>query len=1025
VATFWDNQGRLRAPVGMDLLLPGDPRGRGVLVASKGKCALIVDSDGDDRADREIVVAQGWPEAKHGVDALGAALARDGSVYFGIGTASFTDAYQLDASGRSHYDLGDERGTILRVAPDFRSRSIVATGIRYPVALRFNPAGDLFATDQEGATWLPNGNPFDELLHIEQGRHYGFPPRHSRHLHGVIDEPSVFDYKPQHESTCGLNFNEPVGGGPVFGPRWWAGDALVSGYSRGKLFRTKLVKTATGYVAQTALLAVLQKLTADACVSPTGALVVATHSGGPDWGSGPTGQGTLYQIAYDDREHAQPVSVWAASPRELRVAFDRPLDPGALRALARGTTLTAGRSVSAGDRFESLRPGYAVVMAQLGDPRTNVAVHSVQLSPDRRTLILATDPQADAVTYALTLPGVGRPPRAPRSTTGSDRPQEPAIDLAYELTGVQAEWRSASGADRWQGWLPHLDLAVARAFTAGSAEHDRLWSLLSTPGSLRLVARLDMHNLLRPAVQPGSQVDDALPPEVATLMLAGAGALTANLGAAPSAPPARFEATARAPALTIALAPAPEAPVALEVTVATGADESPRLDVSYTTNEDRRPRALPLWRFVLPWVRTGVDPGPSPEPPLPPELAGGRWSSGRSLFFGKEARCGECHAVRGQGGTIGPDLSNLVHRDYASVLRDIREPSFAINPDHVAYTLALADGRVLTGTVRSEGTHLKVGDSQGRATLLARAEVEVMQPQPVSTMPEGLAEVLGAARLRDLLTFLLAPELRPAPVRREGAPPPRPRAEVEALIGPAQPAREPVPAGRPLRIVLVAGPKDHGVDEHDYPLWQERWSALLSRADGVTVSAADGWPAPDDFARADVIVMYSANPGWSAGKGPQLDAFLERGGGLALIHYAVNGQQAPEELARRIGLAWQPGRSKFRHGPLDLAFSAPGHPITAGFRGLHLVDESYWDLVGDPAKVTVLASAIEDGAPRPLVWTRQAGAGRIFCSIPGHYNWTFDDPLFRTLILRGIAWTAGAPADRFTDLALHGARIGE
>jgi putative heme-binding domain-containing protein len=995
VTTFWDNQGRLRAPIGMDLLPAGDPRGNGVLVSSKGKCSLIVDADGDDRADREIIVAQGWPEAKHGVDALGAALARDGSVYFGIGAASYIDAYQVDSAGRAHYDLKDERGTILRVAPDFQSRSIVATGIRFPVALRFNTAGDLFATDQEGATWLPNGNPFDELLHIQQGRHYGFPPRHSRHLHGVIDEPSVFDYKPQHQSACGLNFNDPVQaqGGPVFGPKWWAGDALVCGYSRGKLFRTKLVKTATGYVGQTALVAVLQKLAVDACVAPSGALVVATHSGGPDWGSGPTGPGTLYQIAYDDDErYPQPVAAWAESPRELRVAFDRPLDPGALHEIARNTLLTAGRSVSAGDQFETLRPGYAVVMAQLGDRRTRLAVHSVQLTPDRRTLILATDSQTEAVTYALVLLGMGRPAR--NAQRQGELPQDPAIDLAYGLTGVQVEWTSKDGTPSWTGWLPHLDLTVAKALTAGSAEHDKLWLLLRRPGSLRLKTQLDLSHLLRPAVQPGSHVDDTLPPEAAILTLG--------------------EETFR-PGIT--------EPVPVEVVLETGGAEPTDLEITYATNDDPRPRALQLWRFLLPWARRGGAASPSVEPTLPPELAGGSWAAGRALFFGTEARCAECHTVRGQGGTIGPDLSNLAQRDYASVLRDIREPSFAINPDHITYSLALVDGRVLTGTVRSEGRSLRIGDSQGRETLLARSEVEAMQPQLVSTMPEGLVPILGAARLKDLLTFLLAPELRPAPIRREGAPPPRTRAEVEAVIGRMPPAGEKAGRPLPLRIVLVAGPKDHDIDEHDYPLWQARWAALLERAEGVTVGTTNGWPTPDDFARADVLVMYSANPGWTAENGPQLDAFLERGGGLVLLHYAVNGQKAPDEFARRIGLAWQQGRSKFRHGPLDLAFTAGDHPITAGFRGLHLVDESYWDLVGDPANVQVLATAVEDGAPRPLFWTRQAGKGRVFCSIPGHYTWTFDDPLFRILILRGIAWTAGVPVDRFGDLATHGARI--
>ena len=99
--------------------------------------------------------------------------------------------------------------------------------------------GDLFCTDQEGATWVPNGNPFDELLHIQRGRHYGFPARHPTYVPNVIDEPSTFDYAPQHQSTCGFNFNEPVrADGPTFGPAAWAGDAIVTGYSRGKLYRT-------------------------------------------------------------------------------------------------------------------------------------------------------------------------------------------------------------------------------------------------------------------------------------------------------------------------------------------------------------------------------------------------------------------------------------------------------------------------------------------------------------------------------------------------------------------------------------------------------------------------------------------------------------------------------------------------------------------------------------------------------------------------------------------------------------------
>jgi type 1 glutamine amidotransferase len=49
----------------------------------------------------------------------------------------------------------------------------------------------------------------------------------------------------------------------------------------------------------------------------------------------------------------------------------------------------------------------------------------------------------------------------------------------------------------------------------------------------------------------------------------------------------------------------------------------------------------------------------------------------------------------------------------------------------------------------------------------------------------------------------------------------------------------------------------------------------------------------------------------------------------------------------------------------------------------------------------------------------------VFVSIPGHYTWTFDDPLFRLLLLRGMAWSAREPVDRLAELSTVGARIAD
>ena len=1007
---FWENKGGLKAPIGMDLTPPGYSRGDGLFIVGKTKCLLIVDTNGDDKADKEIEVAGGWKESFHQVDGLGVTLdPKDGSVYFGRGTYNFTDPLLKDKEGKPHYSLTDESSTILRVAPDFQSREIVATGIRFPVAMRFNRHGDLFATDQEGATWVPNGNPFDELLHIQKGRHYGFPARHPQHLPNVIDEPSTFDYSPQHQSTCGFNFNESVRpGGPTLGPAAWAGEAIVAGESRGKLYRTQLVKTEAGYVARTNLLAALSMLTLDVCVCADGSLIVACHSGGPDWGSGPSGKGKLFKITYSDHEHPQPVLAWAAGPREVRVEFDRPVPAELLKDVLKHSRLTSGEHVRAGDRFETIWPGYAVVQMQRMAPRRNVPIHSAQLTPDGRTLLLATAPLASAVHYALTLPGMGRPPA--ENPAAGTLPQHAAIDLDFNLMGCAAVWQPAGGGPAWSGWLPHLDLSVARAMTTGSAAHDALWTAMEGAGELTIKAQLDLVDMLRPAVQPGSRIDHEYPPETVTVSLASSAPLTVttpDTSSASSGGDASFT-----------ISPEKNKPVPVELRIKKPAGAA-SFTVHWTTNEDNRPRPLPLRRILLPWADTSREARTPTAAAVPIELAGGSWARGRREFFGEQALCAKCHSIHGQGGNVGPDLSNLVHRDCASVLRDITNPSFALNPDHLSYVVRLDDGRTLTGVVQHVGGKVRITDIKGQPTDVEPAKIEELKASPISTMPEGLPKQLGHERIRDLLTFLLTP----APQMPRDYPGPRPKlrtlAEVNAALAGAP---NPLERTRPIRVVLVAGPKDHGPGEHDYPAWQKAWTELLAANQQVTVATAWEWPMAEEFAKADVMVIYQHGT-WNARRAADIDAFLARGGGLVYIHWAIDGGPLGKEMARRTALAAL-GAVGFRHGPLTLTFNREAnHPVTRNFDRLEMTDETYWKMTGELPRERLLATAVEDGEPQPQLWSLEHGRGRVFVSIPGHYSWTFDDPLFRVLLLRAIAWTAHEPVDRFNDLVWPGAEI--
>lgn len=724
----------------------------GLYLASRGRIIHLRDR-GDGTSELQTVTG-GWlpPTAAAGsnLDAIGLAVDPAGNIYFGLGCDAWNGAYRVNkTTGIAAYNQFSERGTIIRLSPDWKRRDIISTGLRFPVSLAFNAAGDLFCSDQEGATWLPNGNPLDELLHIEPNRHYGFPPRHPRHLPGVIDEPSVFDYGPQHQSTCGVHFNEPVGGGQAtFGPTWWRGDVFVAGASRGKIWRTKLVKTAAGYVAKNELIACLSMLTIDAVLTPAGAMLVACHSGAPDWGTGPKGPGKIFHLSFVDPAAPQPVLAYAASPTETRIIFDRPIDPVQWRTLGRDSRIEQGVHVAAGDRFEKFLPGYQVVKDQRKVPRAELAVHSAGIAPDLRSVVLRSTARTTTLNYAVTVTD-GRRREIPGGDSGGALPQAVTLDVLTDLTGVEAEWRDAAGQTQWTGWLPHLDLHVARALSAASEEHVRLFARLREKGSLVLRTQLDLHLMLRPEIQPGAKLDYEYPAERVTVTLkptAGASlALKTSATIEPRADGAvRFTVDSQANRW-----------VPVEITLPTG-DGEPVLDVTWTTAEDTRPRALLAKKILLPWATPHTLGTPEAAPRTIPEIAGGDWLRGRAVYMGDQALCSRCHQMQGEGGIVGPDLSNLVHRDYASVLHDLITPSAAINPDRIAYLITLKDGTAVGGMILTDTPdHLVVTDAAGENKTVLRSTIAKVTPSAVSLMPEGLWSALNDTQQRDLMTYLL------------------------------------------------------------------------------------------------------------------------------------------------------------------------------------------------------------------------------------------------------------------------------
>ncbi|MCE9552081.1 MAG: c-type cytochrome, partial [Planctomycetes bacterium] len=161
-------------------------------------------------------------------------------------------------------------------------------------------------------------------------------------------------------------------------------------------------------------------------------------------------------------------------------------------------------------------------------------------------------------------------------------------------------------------------------------------------------------------------------------------------------------------------------------------------------------------------VEEGWKPTGRPDPQKPAQwierFSGGNAEAGERVFFHPQSpRCSTCHRVSGRGGRIGPELSVAGQMGTQRILESILTPSREIAPQFVNWSIALRDGRILTGLLLTEqGDGRRVyADATGTLHPIHRDQIEEVDPLSVSVMPDGLADMMTDAELRDLVAYLL------------------------------------------------------------------------------------------------------------------------------------------------------------------------------------------------------------------------------------------------------------------------------
>lgn len=723
-----------------------------IVVSSRNEIFRLVGTHRDGTAAHRLTVARLLTKGQYPHDGFhGLAIAPDGTIYFGIGenlgepwTAEGTDGSQVTESHGA--------GTIFRVDADGKHLSRYARGFWNPFGLCIDPAGQLWAVDND-----PDGRPPSRLIQVVPGGDYGFEFRYGRTgLHPL----QAWDG----ELPGTLGMVAGVGEAPC-NVRWFRNTMIVSSWRDHQVQSFTVIPHGAAYTAS-----VKPLIRGGENFRPVG---LATDQDGSlfvtDWGS------ASYQVNGLGR-------VW-----KTRFAVKAPQQPFELTdAMKRAQHLRQSDSISE-------------LLAAMNDPDAGIA-QAAQYGLSRLPEIekmswnsLATANQRIGFLAALLWRGAGAAHYiADGLKDNDDRVRQMSVRAAAEqgITSAKEQLQQMLESQEMSPRLLGMTLATINQLNGDpAAKIDSstisrvLLSRINAIGATDETKATALHMLQagHPHI-PLDQLEPMLQSRSAPLQLetvryldadndpnrfALLGQIATNsqeaVGIRAEAVQGLADDAAKEAGPLLKLADDKEAAIRHE------AERSLRGAVS-VLDQSQKAR-LPQIRHQHPEDADYID-RLLGKPPAehPPETDVAAWQkimdegpgdpdAGRRVFFSPSGPgCYKCHMIEGRGRLIGPDLTMIGHSQTREhVLESILQPSKEIAPLFTLWTITTKSGQRIDGMLlRRDGQENEVYvDAAGQETKVDEKDVTDRKIRSESLMPNGLVAALTDQELRDLLAFLM------------------------------------------------------------------------------------------------------------------------------------------------------------------------------------------------------------------------------------------------------------------------------
>lgn len=365
-------------------------------------------------------------------------------------------------------------------------------------------------------------------------------------------------------------------------------------------------------------------------------------------------------------------------------------------------------------------------------------------------------------------------------------------------------------------------------------------------------------------------------------------------------------------------------------------------------------------------------------------LEKGDAARGKVLF---SKLCAACHQLHGEGGQVGPDLTTSDRKNTLSMLTHIVDPSSAIRPEYLVYSVLTHDDRKFSGIAAESGETIvltTVVNDQVVKTTIAKADIAEMKPSPVSLMPEKLLDSLTEAQVADLLAYLASD----APQKTNSR---------------ADPPKSPSPQKK-LKVVMVSGSFEYKSDaslaaykkylEANFPV---ECTLIAAKAEKDTAL-----PGIEALHTCDVAIFFTRRLRLEGDALEAVKKYVRSGKPIVGIRTASHGFQNWLEMDQEVFGGDYKGHFGAGTTTVQPVAKAKDHPILKGVQPFTTIGTLYKNPNVAP-DVTILLQGTMGQQSEPVAWIREKDNRRVFYTSLGHPD-DFQNDHFIRLLTNGLAW---------------------